>query len=736
MNILKNIIFKSYLRKTTQLTKTPLLTYQFQCNERIQNYSQRIQFNFGTFVRQQNLKSISSIDDVLVNIDNARDKEQAVWICRQAIEQLKEKTKFDSSLQVCDIGMELSKKLSSEEQIKEYIFFMAKKIEIVYQQNNDYEMNYLAKQLYAYFMVSKEQLNASQKFRLALFLADSVSSVGLQELQNKFLQEALGLFQTNSTLEITNDQIYRLYMMHFNYNFQKQSYQEALNYVNMAYNLVNNEKQALQAQKALICQYLCHKLLKQPKECKQTVENLKQYQSITGFKLEQIDSISYFPNEKKFSFEVESKNEKENLYNDNEEFFENMKEKRDKFLENNNLNEGIQYFEYLIQDLHNSQDVLKILFLRECQSFLYSQQNNLNKSLEISLKNHQELLSLRNNILHDDQLTQLNIYQIKLFYFMLNDFQKSYEWGQKFESFCKQFNLYNIKNQKLALSSQLQITSLYNLNKMDEALNQCNLALQYLQKFNYREMAFEVKMMKVEIYTKLNQIEQIIQEIRSVIDQSKYDVSKQSTYSQIYYQALKQISLHFVMMDDRKNIIFFGKEYLKVRQTYEDSHQMIQLRVAILFNLSQQLISEKNYFEAEEITRECLQLASTDMEIKDFYIRQVFQYIPLAIKVSKIDEAEEYLKIAQSFYEKDIQNPNDKQNALISLVQIQSIIFSLKKNFDKSLEFFAKQLVLQQNSKEPLTKQQRQILKQLLEDQAYSKQVKELVEKYNIDLKI
>ncbi|KAL4499857.1 hypothetical protein ABPG72_015206 [Tetrahymena utriculariae] len=736
MSIIMKFFFKSYLCKTTQHIKTPQFSYIFLNYERKQNQSQNIKYNFGSFVRQQDLKSISTINDVLANIDNTKDEQQAVRICKQALEQFKEKSNYDSSLEVCNIGLELSKKLQSDEQIKAFVFFMAKKIEIACKQNNDYEMNQLAKQLYAYYLVSKGQLSVSQRFRLALFLADCVSNVGLLENQNKYLQEASALLQTDSTLEITHNQIYDFYLMHFNFNFQKQGYQEALKYAKMAFNIVDHEIQGQLAQKALICQYLCHKLLKQPQESKQIIENLKQYQSIPDFKLEQIDSISYYPNKKMFSFEIESSNQQENLYNDNEEFFENMKEKRDKFIENNNINEGIKYFEQLIQDLQNKQELLKILFLRECQSFLYYQQNNISKSLEISLKNHQELFSLRNNILHDDQLTQLNIYQIKLFYFMLNDFQKSYDWGQKLESLCKQYNLFNIKNEKLALSLQQQIASLQHLNKMEEALNQCNTTLEYLERFNYSTIIFEVRMMKVDIYTKLNQIEQIIKEIRIVIDQNKVDLSKKSKYTQIYYNALKSVSHRFVLMDDRNNIIFFGKEYLYVRETYEDSIDMIQLRVAILFNLSQQLISEKNYLEAEEVTRKCLQLASTDNEIKDFYIRQVFQYIPLAIKVSKIDEAEEYLKIVQIFYEKEITNLNDKQNALISLIQMQSIILSLKKNFDKSLEFFAKQLVLQQKSKETLTKQQRQILKQLLEDQAYSKQVRELVEKYNVDLNI
>ncbi|KAL4472487.1 hypothetical protein ABPG74_018436 [Tetrahymena malaccensis] len=701
---------------------------------------QKSQSDFFKQIDIKNTQSSSLFGEFIHKIKEIDDVEEALLFCSNILIEFELRMEVRNSLQLCSLAIDLTKKLSSGKGISTYLYFKAKYILLITYQGLVNQSKNEAQDLLVFYQVSREQLSLSEKIEMNQMLAQIFSLIEQYEQCEQLLEQALTLIQS-STIEISKNKLVKIYSLLYSISFMNKNYEKAKEYGLQLYEILQNNKnhdETYTIQNLLLGIYLCSKNLNQESDAQQVLELLQNLDQIPNLNPQDLKESSFklkvkfnqYQN-KKLARDINQKDK------DNALFYNQIIDQYTQFVQKQQCNEGIQHFKKLQSELNREKDILRYLFLQDTIASLHSCLQNYQQAIELCLNTHEILLKERNYALYDDRLTFQNITLLKQFYYQTKQFQKTIEWGEKWHSYCINYNLFDHFDEGVAFSLQIQMASLNLQGQTQHCLEYSNFAQDYLEKFNQELELLEVYLIKTSLYIKLNkpdEVERYTKLAAKIYHNNKDAVKPQA--EQLFYSANLYLIMTFFQKEDDKKIVEFGKDYIDLAKKYEkqDYEKTFMFKLLICYQIGVKLFNENNFNESYTYFSQCLELSKYDEKLQKNFDHKVLIYqTSIYFKQDKVKEAEQSLNELQLLFEQFPQGIQ-KDQIEVQILAFQSNLHYSKNDINKFLETVQKQLEKQTSKIKQLQKKQKTILKELLSESDYSNQVQNLIQKYNINL--
>ncbi|KAL4501982.1 hypothetical protein ABPG73_020119 [Tetrahymena malaccensis] len=709
------------------------------------------------------------------NIEKIDNTDLVNQFCVYFIQQFENRIETEKAIQICDYAIDRYHYKQKNHSPTTLMYFLGQKILLKYEQGDLSDMNKLADQLYALYLFSKDILDSATRIKYQSYLAETMAKVNLVEHAERYLNGTVDSLQSDESIDLSWGEVYDLYYIHFGCYFLQQKYEQALHYGLVAYQMMKGNP-FVSPSFILLGIYQCLKSINNELGQQQVLLELLKYPQ-DGINLSNIDKLVFIPFKKKQKNLASSnlllaQQKKENvekiqqkyqidqiLHNFNHANFPLVNilkqkssqysdtiwnEKDDKgrfFIEQNKINEGIEYYKDILIKLDKIRDQEKIIQVCDRLAYLYSQIDEFDKALDMSLDAHQRLLQFRNNILMKDNMTLQNILYIKYFYYAKNDYVKSIEWGKKWHAYCVQFNIFDIYNDFIVENLFSQASSMILLNLYDEAIEYCKFIQEYLEKFNNQDMLKALHGMLFNIYTDLNNLPEALKNGQVVIDYYwKNFLNLSQKEKELLYSIVLKCCQFALELKDDQNIYKYGKIYLSLRKDNEAEFDNVEFRIKLQHQIILVMISKRQYKDAQQMISQVLDLINQNPNMQNYQIQILLAQSQMSQKQLKYQEAEKYTQLAEEIVEarsseEEMSSENDQN--LIEKLKLQvylnkSLIHYNKSEYNQSIKYIEKYVHIYKKLRQRINSQVIEILKTLYKKQEYKNAIKELILTNNI----
>ncbi|KAL4499856.1 hypothetical protein ABPG72_015205 [Tetrahymena utriculariae] len=729
----------------------------------------------------RNYKLTSKIDsDTLMkrfseNIEKIDNSDLVNQFCVYFIQQFENRIETEKAIQICDYAIDKNHYKQKNHSPTTLMYFLGQKILLKYEQGDLNDMNKLADQLYALYLFSKEILDSTTRIKYQSYLAETMAKVNLVEHAERYLKGTVDCLQNDERIDLSWGEVYDLYYIHFGCYFLQQKYEQALHYGLVAYQMMKGNPFASPSF-ILLGIYQCLKSINNQLGQQQVLLELLKYPQ-DGINLNNIDKLVFVPFKKKqknlYSSnllltqqkkedveKIQQKQFRDQILHDfnysnfplvnilkqkNKEHSDKIwNEKDDKgklFIEQNKIDEGIEYYKDILVKLDRISDQEKIIQVSDRLAYLYSYIEEFDKALELSLEAHQRLLQLRNNILMKDNMTLQNIIYIKFFYHSKSDYAKSIEWGKKWHAYCVQHNIFDIYDDFIVENLFSQASSLILLNLYEEALEYCKFIQEYLEKFNNEEFLRVLHGMLFNIHSDMNNLPEALKNGSIVIDYYTKNLKMLTQREKgILYQSVLKCCKFALELQDEQNIYKYGKLYLQLRNNEEAEFDNLEFRIELQHQIMLVMISKRQYKDAQQMIKQVLDLINKAPNMQNYQIKILLAQSQMSQKQLKYQEAEKYIEqaeeILESRYAEDERSLENDQNLFENLkLQVylnKSLIHYNKNEFNQSIQYIEKYVHIYKKLKQRINSNVIEILKTLYKKQEYKNIIRELIITNNI----
>ncbi|EAR97662.3 hypothetical protein TTHERM_00618840 (macronuclear) [Tetrahymena thermophila SB210] len=708
------------------------------------------------------LKQINNYDSIQI-IEEYRNYAQTtsnftkfMEISNQFLKQMKSREEQQKALEICDIVVQSCLTKFTQNNENPQIFFKGQQALLNYKLKKNEESSKIAESLYKDF---SSQLNKLKTFYLILsakYLLEVMAQIKNIEISKKLLNDIQILLAEDNWQTLSSQQIFDLYYIHFGIYYLDQNFQEAAEWGWKSYQqLVKLNNSNFRPEYILIGVYICYNRLNQKDKCEEALVEIQKYNKFSREYLDQLEQSYIQP------FEVEKQEEREKKFqqiqqqnkNDNKNKTENNSESKQEtnsqnqaktnlkdedkgnyFIQNKLFKEGIAYYKNQLQKLDAQKDILKYVFIQDRIAYLYSECQDFQKAINLCLDSHQMLLKLYDKQFVSNYETFQNLSYIKTIYEKNNELEKAIQWGQKWHDYCTKYQLFDKQSEVIESNMLSHAVVLSKAGQASQALLYCQNIIKYLQKFpnNKEILKFGLNQLLYSLSQQAHNTQGQKEAAISLCELSRNIMIQDKEYRSYYFMMLKESINLSLIVDDKKNFMKYGSEYLKVRDQYEEED--LESAVQIMFDISQQLVQDNEYNQAVEVLQKALSI-SKRAPIDQNQIQMNLLLTTLYILQNKIEDAEQYLQQATYLYDTYFASLSNQQNLEIDIVKIQAIIQYHKQNNGKCLDLIEKyfQILSTQQSNE-IYEDIIIILSNLSSNKEHQHRVNLIQVKYNLNL--
>ncbi|KAL4472490.1 hypothetical protein ABPG74_018439 [Tetrahymena malaccensis] len=716
--------------------------------------------------------SQSKIEDILKQINSYDSKQimeeyrnysqttsnftRFMEISNQFLKQMKGREDKQKALEICDLVVQKCLTKFTENNENPYMFFKGQQALLNYKLNKNDESTKIAESLYKDF---NSQLNKLKTYYLILsakYLLEVMVQIKNIEISKKLLNDIQILLAEDNWQTLSTQQIFDIYYIHFGIYYLDENYQEAANWGWKSYQQLQKlNSPNFRPDYILIGLYICYKKLNQIDQSEEVLVEIQKYQKFSRDYLDQLEQSYIQP------FEFDKQEEKEKMFqqiqhnnrnesqthnkseskqsmNSQNEAQSNLKDedKGNYFIQNKLFKEGIAYYKNQLQKLDAQKDTLKYVFIQDRIAYLYSECQDFQKAINLCLDSHTMLVKLYDNQLASNFETFQNLSYIKTIYEKNNEIENAIQWGQKWHDYCKKYKLFDKQSEVIESNMLSHAAVLSKAGKINQALLYCQNIIQYLQKFpNQKEMLkFGLNQLLYSLSQQVHNTQGQKEAAIALCELSRNIMSQDKEYRSYFFMMLKESINLSLVLDDKKNFMKYGSEYLKIREEYDNKEEDIESAVQIMFDVGQQLVQDNLYSQAIEVLIKAISI-SKRAPIDQNQIQINLLLTTLYILQNKIEEAELYLQQARYLYDTYYASSSNQQKLEIDIVKISAIIQYHKGNNVSCLDLIEKYFEMLSNQQDnDIYEDIIIILSNLSDIKDYQNRVKQIQTKYNLNL--